>query len=334
MNALVKLETRLPYDPSIERAYGIDQAVWKTLVESTFPAARSAESVIMVLAYCKSRNLDPLKRVVHIVPVYSTSKRAYVEQIWPGIAEIRTTASRTTEYAGCDATIFGLTITEDFKGTVKEDGQSKEVIVTVDYPEWAQVTVYRIVKGIRCPFVGPKIRWKSAYARLKFGVDIPNDTWARRSFEQLDKVAEAAALRKAFPEELGGMESAEEMHGQVMHDGGMVIPGVATARQIPPQPFKEQPDEGEVINAEFDDVPLEDDVTDPALAILNKDVAGRFDLALATCDTPADFVAMENRWQWRIRGVAESERGPIREVREKHRKRIQQEQEPAVGEAQ
>jgi phage recombination protein Bet len=334
MNALVKLETRLPYNPAIEAEWRVNLAQWKTLVESIYPNARSAESIISALSYCKDRGLDPFKRPIHIVAVYSSAKRAYIEQIWPGIAELRTTASRTSEYAGCDETIFGPTIKKKFEATSKDDRDTKDLILELEFPEWAQVTVYRVVKGARCPFVGPKIRWLSAYARLRYNVDYPNDVWARRAFEQLDKCAEAAALRKAFPEELGGMLSAEELHDQTVSDGGApIIPGFAAVRQIPQQPFKEQPDEGEVINAEYDEVPPADDVTDPALAILNKDVAGRFDLALATCDTPADFVAMENRWQWRIRGVAESERGPIREVRERHRKRIQQEQEPAVGAA-
>jgi hypothetical protein len=40
--------------------------------------------------------------------------------------------------------------------------------------------------------------------------------WRRRTRGQLDKCAEAAALRAAFPEELGNDYSAEEMEGQVI----------------------------------------------------------------------------------------------------------------------
>ena len=63
----------------------------------------------MAVDYCKRRNLDPFKRPVHIVPMWSTVQKKMVETIWPGIAEIRTTAMRTGEYAGRDRSIFGET---------------------------------------------------------------------------------------------------------------------------------------------------------------------------------------------------------------------------------
>jgi hypothetical protein len=42
------------------------------------------------------RQVDPFKRPVHIVPVWDNEKRDYVETVWPGIAEHRTTAFRTS----------------------------------------------------------------------------------------------------------------------------------------------------------------------------------------------------------------------------------------------
>jgi hypothetical protein len=44
--------------------------------------------------------------------------------------------------------------------------------------------------------------------------ELPNSMWAKRTRGQIEKCAEAGALRKAFPEELGNEYSAEEMEGQ------------------------------------------------------------------------------------------------------------------------
>ena len=45
-------------------ARGIDEAQWNTLCNSLFPGAK-ADSVLMVVDYCKARKLDPLKKPCH-----------------------------------------------------------------------------------------------------------------------------------------------------------------------------------------------------------------------------------------------------------------------------
>jgi len=196
---------RLPY-PAEAKQYGYTEEVWRVLTEAIFPGAQSAHSVTLALAYCKARNLDVLKRPVHIVPIWDSKRKCYVETIWPGIGELRTTASRTGKYAGKDKTDFGPTITEDFK-----DGDG---VVKVSYPEWGQMTVYKIVEGVRCAFEGPKVYWKESYATKKHDSDVPNTMWKDRPSGQLEKCVEAAALRAAFPEELGNDYAAEEMEGR------------------------------------------------------------------------------------------------------------------------
>ncbi|MGJ2639770.1 recombinase RecT, partial [Salmonella enterica subsp. enterica serovar Paratyphi A] len=59
---------------------------------------------------------------------------------------------------------------------------------------------------------------------------VPNSMWAKRPYGQIDKCVEAAALRKAFPEELANTYAAEEMEGRTIdHD-------VAERRETPPKP--------------------------------------------------------------------------------------------------
>lgn len=206
---------RLAYPLAAQDRFGIDRAAWKALVEAIFPAAKTSDSIILALAYCKARKLDPFKRVVHIVPIWDSQKKCLVESVWPGISELRTTAHRTKQYAGADATVFGDDITETFANDNKT--------VTLTFPAWAQITVYRLVDGVRCAFPGPRIIWKQAYGKEK-QTNVPNSKWASSPSYMLEKVAEAAALRKAFPEELGNELSAEEMEGrEVPEASGPII---------------------------------------------------------------------------------------------------------------
>ncbi len=215
---------RLPYHAGIEKKYEVDVAAWRVLTESIFPAAKTPEAIGMALAYCKQRGLDIFKRPVHIVPIWNSALKKMVETVWPGISELRTTASRTREYAGIDECVFGPTISRVFKGRVKRGDKWVDMTVEVTFPEWAQVTVYRRLGAYLAKFVGPKCFWLETYASIG-QTDIPNDRWQRASFGQHEKCTEAAALRRAFPEEIGNEYTAEEMEGQRSLDdiGGQVI---------------------------------------------------------------------------------------------------------------
>lgn len=191
---------RLAYHPRIGEVFGVDRAQWKALCEAIYPSAKTTEGVVMALAYCKARNLDVMKRPCHVVAIYDKDKKRYVDTIWPGIAELRMTAFRTGQYAGKAPTQFGPMVEEQI-GRLK-----------IRYPEWAQVTVQRLVGGQIIPFCGPTVYWKETYASCKRDDPTPNDMWAKRPSGQLEKCAEAAALRMAFPEEMNTDFAAEEVN--------------------------------------------------------------------------------------------------------------------------
>lgn len=190
---------RLPFHPTIAERFGVDKASWKALVEAIFPNATSTESVILALSYCRARKLDPFKRNVHIVPIWDKKQGCMVDTVWPGIGELRTTAFRTREYAGRSETVFGPDLTQ------------KVGNIELTFPEWAQVTVYRMLQGQRVPFCGPRVYWLETYATASRNDDSPNEMWATRTRGQIDKCAEAAALRAAFPEEIGSDYIPEEI---------------------------------------------------------------------------------------------------------------------------
>lgn len=220
MNNVAVIQSRLQMPASLT---DLDQGKWRVLCESVFPNAKTAEAIAMAIDYCRARKLDPFKRPVNIVPMWNKSLGREVETVWPGINEVQVTASRTGKYAGMDEPKWGPDKTQTFEGTVKwkDNGSWKEenVKLTLTFPEWCAVTVYRMVEGQRCAFTEP-VYWLEAYAR-RGKTEVPNDMWAKRSRGQVLKVAKAFSLRAAFPEE--GEYVAEEMEGKEIEAGGIVI---------------------------------------------------------------------------------------------------------------
>jgi phage recombination protein Bet len=201
---------RIAYHPVVQEKFGIDRAAWRALIDAIWPGATSAEGVLLALSYCRGRNLDPFKRPVHIVPVWSNALRRMVEGVWPGIGELRTTAHRTGQYAGMDKPEWGPEITSRF---LNKEGKTIEIT----HPQWCEVTVYRLVGGQPRPFPGPRVYWMETYATESRDSDWPNSMWRKRVWGQIGKCAEAAALRAAFPEEVG-QDYIEDEIGPQMTD--------------------------------------------------------------------------------------------------------------------
>jgi phage recombination protein Bet len=201
---------RIPYDTRIEKAYGVDRGAWNVICDSVWPSAKTFEGVALALAYCKARKLDPFKRPIHVVPIWNAKLKKEVETVWPGIGELRTTANRTGDYAGNDQCDFGEDVTEVFQGETGYGEKKKTVQKSITYPEWAQFTVYKIVQGVRVAFPGPKVFWRETYATIG-KTELPNSMWETRTRGQIEKCAEAAALRRAYPEVLGSQYIGEEV---------------------------------------------------------------------------------------------------------------------------
>ena len=207
--------------PAIALEHDIDAAIWHTLKTSLYPGAQD-ESVIALVSYCKARSLDPLKRVAHIVPMSVTDarsgKKEWRDVIMPGIAELRITAHRTGEYAGLSDPTLGPEITID----------------GVRAPAWCRMVAFRQPPGVEIPRSYPAtVYFREAYGKKSNGQI--NSMWAGRPIGQLTKCTEAAALRQAFPEELGGQMSAEEAAGQDV-DGGPNGPVTVDGEATPSRP--------------------------------------------------------------------------------------------------
>ena len=179
---------------------GITEAQWRTLCNSLYPGA-SPNSVLMVWDYCVARKLDPLKKPCHIVPMEvkksGTNVFEWRDVVMPGIYEHRTTAQRTGQYLGHSKPEYGPV--EDYGG--------------VSAPLWCELAVYRWNEAARQRVDFPvRVYFSEVVATKRDGT--PNARWSRAPIQMLTKCAEAAALREAFPDEIGGEATAEEMDGQ------------------------------------------------------------------------------------------------------------------------
>ncbi|MCJ8334440.1 MAG: phage recombination protein Bet [Epibacterium sp.] len=177
-------------------AYGITASQWKVLCDGVYPGAQSPHDIMLALGYCKARGLDPFKGTVHLVPFWNNKTKTSTTRVMMGIAELRITAHRTDSYAGRSPTVYGEMVEANYSG------------VTVRHPEYAQVTVGRMLRGERHEYTAV-VYWEETFNTDKDGK--PNSMWCKRARGQLDKCAEAAALRMAFPEEIGEQFTSDEI---------------------------------------------------------------------------------------------------------------------------
>lgn len=198
-------ERKAPELPEPVARRGISEAQWRTLCTSLYPGA-DPHSVLMVWDYCLARRLDPLKKPCHIVPMEvkdaKTNQYGWRDVVMPGIYEHRTTAQRTGEYLGHSKPEYG----------------PPETCFGVTAPEWCELTVYRwnSHSGVKAEFP-VRVLFREVVAITKdrkTNEYKANARWSKAPVQMLTKCTEAAGLREAFPDEIGGEQTAEEMDGQ------------------------------------------------------------------------------------------------------------------------
>lgn len=164
----------------------------RDLIKRTVAAGTSEEEFELFVEVCRMTGLNPFAK-----QIYAIMRNAGKDEhghwvkrmtIQTGIDGYRLLAARTGALAGIDDAEYD---SEDDK-----------------HPAWARVTVWRLVQGQRMPFTA-KARW-SEYAATDKDEKLTGQ-WGKMPYLMLGKCAEALALRKAFPAELSGVYTAEEM---------------------------------------------------------------------------------------------------------------------------
>lgn len=158
------------------------------LITNTVAKGATQDELKLFLYVSKRVGLDPLAKQVHFV------KREGQMTVQTGIDGLRTVAGRTGELAGID----------DAEYDTEEE----------EHPNKATVVVHKMVNGQKVSFTA-SARWKEYYPGEKMGF-----MWKKMPYLMLGKCAESLALRKAFPNDLSGVYTDEEM---AQADGGAEV---------------------------------------------------------------------------------------------------------------
>lgn len=140
------------------------------------------------LRVCDSKNISPFSGLLYLQVRLNKGKPK--PSVAPTIDGSRVAAARSSEYAGSDEAEFD-----------SEDAKT---------PKWCRKTVWRTVASDRRPFTA-KVRWD------EFKPDPPHDyMWNKKPYHMLAKVAEAQALRMAFPEFIAGAGDEDASEGMTI----------------------------------------------------------------------------------------------------------------------
>lgn len=166
------------------------------IIKNTVAAGTTDLEFALFMEVCRTVGLSPLQKQVYAIK-RGQGDRAKMT-IQTGIDGYRLIAARTGTHMGTTDAEFGPLTQEGF-------------------PEWARVIVRRLVHGQVAEFPATA-RW-SEYVQEKdewvnrqpTGKKVVSDMWRKMPHTMLGKCAEALALRKAFPAELSGVYTSEEM---------------------------------------------------------------------------------------------------------------------------
>jgi phage recombination protein Bet len=197
----------------------------------------------------KRTGLDPFARQIHMIG--RNTKNPKTDQwetkftIQTGIDGYRLIARRAAGQSG-----YG------YEDTLwcGADGQWVEVWAADEAPHAAKVVVVR--DGKRFPAVA---RYK-AYVQTKRDGK-PNSIWVQRDAEQLEKCAEALALRKAFPQDLSGLYTEDELRASSEHPEAPEVEH-QTAQPVTAADFLTPTEDGDTVDAEVVEEPAVDFITD------------------------------------------------------------------------
>lgn len=171
------------------------------------------DELALFIGQAKRSGLDPFNQQIYAIFRWSNRDKREVMTIQTAIDGFRLIAERTGKYLGQIGTWW-----------CDSDREWHEVWIEESPPVAAKVVVQKLVQGHVAPI--PAVAHWREYAS-------DQGLWGPMPANQLAKCAEALALRKAFPNDLSGLYTAEEM-AQASREQTIDVENVVDVPQDPP----------------------------------------------------------------------------------------------------